>query len=87
MRELESCILRALIRSEGGVIGSEHIQFDVVQLDQDAIEQKALENALTSANGSIKGAAKLLGLHRNTVYNRMKRYGIEAYQYRGRRNQ
>lgn len=40
------------------------------------IEQKALVKALEEAGGNISKAAKVLGLSRDTIYRRMRKYGI-----------
>jgi DNA-binding NtrC family response regulator len=41
-----------------------------------AVEQAALRDALTRAEGSPTKAAKLLGISRASIYNKMKEYGI-----------
>ncbi len=84
VRELESCIVRALIQSEGNnVIGSDDIQMEEMHRQHHDAERQQLEEALRSTGGSIKGAARILGVHRNTVYHRMKNFGIDLNQYRG----
>jgi len=43
-------------------------------------EKEALIGALRKAGGRKAEAAKILGVHRMTVRNRMKKYGIESEQ-------
>ena len=40
-------------------------------------EKEALIQALKQANGNQSEAARILGINRVTVWNRMKKYGIE----------
>jgi transcriptional regulator with PAS, ATPase and Fis domain len=42
-----------------------------------AIEKEAIENALRFYNGNITRASKALGIGRNTLYEKIKRYSIE----------
>ncbi|MGD8989878.1 MAG: helix-turn-helix domain-containing protein, partial [Desulfobacterales bacterium] len=41
-------------------------------------EKKALIDALLQARGNQTQAARLLGVNRVTVWNRMKKYGIDV---------
>ena len=41
------------------------------------IETEAIRNALTKARWSATKAAKLLGISRASIYNKMARYGID----------
>lgn len=83
VRELESCIIRAIIASGGKeVIGIEDIQLDGMQGEIYNAERIALEKALSNSGGSIKQAARLLHVHRNTVYNRIKKAGINLMSFR-----
>jgi PAS domain S-box-containing protein len=43
----------------------------------DATEKKALIDALKKTNGNQSQAARILGINRVTVWNRMKKYGID----------
>jgi two-component system response regulator AtoC len=43
----------------------------------DDVERTAILQALTECRGNKKKAAELLGIQRPTLYNKMKRYGIE----------
>ena len=46
-------------------------------LNLDDREREAILSALAKAHGNKKKAAQLLGIHRPTLYSKMKRYGIE----------
>ena len=46
-------------------------------LNLEARERETLLLALAKANGNKKKAAQLLGIHRPTLYSKMKRYGME----------
>lgn len=43
----------------------------------ETLEKRAIENALSVANGNITTTANLLGVTRNTIYNKMKKYNLE----------
>jgi DNA-binding NtrC family response regulator len=45
---------------------------------RDAAEQQEIERALKETNGQIAEAAKLLGVSRTTLWERMRRFGINA---------
>ena len=47
-------------------------------LNLDDRERQAILQALAQTHGNKLKAAKMLGIHRPTLYNKMKRYGIEA---------
>ena len=44
---------------------------------RDIAEKEALVGALRQANGNQSQAARILGINRVTVWNRMKKYGID----------
>ena len=45
-------------------------------LNLDDRERRAIVQALAHTHGNKLKAAKMLGIHRPTLYNKMKRYGI-----------
>jgi len=46
------------------------------------VKREAIVNALTQKGGNINQAAAMLGLSRNTIYNKMKQYGITIDSFR-----
>ncbi|MBA4260803.1 MAG: PEP-CTERM-box response regulator transcription factor [Comamonadaceae bacterium] len=89
IRELENCIKRAVIMSDGPVItlddlglpGADGINpgaaFDLRTVREDA-ERGAVIAALAHANGNVLRSAELLGVSRPTLYDLMHRLGIKA---------
>ncbi len=89
VRELENCIKRAVIMSEGSMIGADDIglQSNAVVADdfglnlrqvRDEAERRAALRALAHSDNNIARASELLGVSRPTLYDLMKRFGIEA---------
>jgi two-component system NtrC family response regulator len=89
VRELENCIRRAVILTDGPLLGARELglptapQFGApVNLRQvrDAAEYKVMVTALARANGSIVKAAQMLGVSRPTLYDLMHHHGIRIAQ-------
>jgi len=84
VRELEYCIIRAILSSDGrDMIEADEIEF----LDDDiesghTTERKAFEQILRRASGNINSVSRQLGVHRNTVYNRIRRFNIDLVRCR-----
>lgn len=90
VRELENLIERAIVLSVGQVIDVEDIDpfirsrvplntsAGTGDLNLDSLEKRAILEALERTGGSLKEAADLLGIHRNTIRLKMKKYGIRA---------
>ncbi len=88
VRELKSALEYAFVICEKGLIGMEHLPFQIkknvptagrdIPLDnrKDQAERKALLEALQQTGGNQSQAARILGINRVTVWNRMKKYGI-----------
>jgi two-component system response regulator FlrC len=84
VRELANALERAAILAEGAVIQAEHIWLDASS-DRPAAELKpladlerdAIERALHTVRGNRRRAAELLGIGERTLYDKLKRYGIE----------
>jgi two-component system response regulator AtoC len=88
VRELKNCIERAVIFCDAPVIEEEHLpaQYGKIR-DQgfpgslDAIYQKIskekISEALAASRGEKQKAAKLLNISRKTLYNRMKKLGMQ----------
>ena len=49
---------------------------DIVAGATRAVEKQALRDALSKTGGSPSRAARLLGISRTSIYNKMKEYGI-----------
>ena len=89
VRELKSILHYAFTIAENGPITCDHLppQFmGHIELDEDkpsllgvkdAKEKKSLLEALKEAGGNQTRAAKMLGVNRVTVWNRMRKYGID----------
>lgn len=96
IRELRSVLEYAFVIAESGMIDVEHLpaphtldEAKVPPTDSRETpsarsgppsEKEALIEALRAAGGRKTEAAKILGIHRMTVWNRMKKYGIESEQ-------
>ncbi|HOP15919.1 MAG TPA: helix-turn-helix domain-containing protein, partial [Gammaproteobacteria bacterium] len=48
----------------------------------DCFERTLIEQQLKASNGSIKDTMAALGLPRKTLYDKMKKYGLERDDYR-----
>jgi PAS domain S-box-containing protein len=89
VRELKSAIEYAFVVAESGLIEqaqlpshifhAEHAAYgDQPEADPKKVnEKKALVDALRRSGGNQSQAARLLGINRVTVWNRMKKYGID----------
>jgi two-component system, NtrC family, response regulator len=87
IREMENCIKRAVIMSEGRQITAmdlglidDPVEPESINLRQvrDIAECKAVLRALARMDGNIAKAADLLGVSRPTLYDLMNRHGIQA---------
>ncbi len=84
IRELQHTIEKAVIMCEGNIIKPEHLGlYESIKpsaLDENAtledIERKAIVDAINSNNGNLSLVAQKLGITRQTLYNKIKRYGI-----------
>ena len=89
VRELNSALEYAFVIAEEGLIHPEQLPLqiagekkggDVVSflpVRGDPTEKAALIEALRESNGNQSQAARILGINRVTVWNRMKKYGID----------
>ncbi|NDY42253.1 PAS domain S-box protein [Dissulfurirhabdus thermomarina] len=88
VRELKSAFEYAAVTARGPFLQPEDFPPDIVRwgrgrgaaaagpADRRALERRELVEALRRAGGSRTRAARLLGVSRVTVWNRMKRYGV-----------
>jgi DNA-binding NtrC family response regulator len=84
VRELEHAMEKAVIMSESGKLhvgdffsgGTSGVKNEISVLKLDQMEEKMITLAIESNAGNIKAAAQQLGITRQTLYNKMKKYGI-----------
>ncbi|WP_454774820.1 PEP-CTERM-box response regulator transcription factor [Janthinobacterium tructae] len=89
VREVENCIRRAVIMSDGPQIAADDLGLpasaqatpmdEAINLRQarEAAEYKVMVRALARADGNIAKAAELLGVSRPTLYDLMNHHGIK----------
>lgn len=91
VRECKNLLKQASFLSDGGMIEVKHcLPFmrdtgqsgstleHVRELNLKVLEKQAILQSLTVANGNMSAAAKMLGIGRNTLYRKMKRYGLDS---------
>lgn len=61
-----------------GAMAQPGLEVSIASLKLDDRERHAILQALAETHGNKLKAAKMLGIHRPTLYNKMKRYGIEV---------
>ena len=86
IRELQNCIEKAVILSDGTTLTAKDIQLEQVKAGasaagtlkevSDAEEERMVREAVLRSNGNISAAAKALGVSRPTLYAKMKKYGL-----------
>ena len=86
IRELQNCIEKAVILSEGTTLTAKDIQLEQAKAGtpaagtlkevNDAEEERLVREAVERSNGNISAAAKMLGISRPTLYAKMKKYGL-----------
>ena len=89
IRELQNCIEKAVILSEGEILTGKDIQLDTrsgqgVMSDASVMpgltghlsEEAQVREAMERTGGNISAAAKLLGVSRPTLYAKLKKYGL-----------
>ena len=77
IRELQNCIEKAVILSEGAVLTAKNVQVDArSQSGMTGDEESLVREAVERSGGNISAAAKLLGISRPTLYAKMKKYNI-----------
>ena len=87
IRELQNCIEKAVILSEGPVIHAKDLQINPSDLVEGArneeqsesledAEEQVIRKAMKQYNGNLSLVAKALKISRPTLYNRLKKYNI-----------
>jgi DNA-binding NtrC family response regulator len=86
IRELRNILERAVLLSDRGTIEVEALGLGAapgpvgatldVSLSLAEVERRQIEAVLADTRGRIDPAARRLGIHRSSLYNKLKRYGI-----------
>ena len=85
IRELQHAIEKAVILSDGGMISAEDIDGGNQQRKEkpleevqtlDEMESRMIEKTIRECEGNLSVVAARLGISRQTLYNKIKRYGI-----------
>ncbi|SHL82257.1 sigma-54-dependent transcriptional regulator [Flavobacterium chilense] len=87
LRELQNCVKRATLLSQGDFIESEVLPAEFFQIQKQQSnngnfslsenEKEAIIHALSKAQNNKSEAAKLLKITRKTLYNKLKQYNID----------
>ncbi len=83
IRELQNIMEKAVIMCDGGEILPEHLQIHVpkgqvrnVASTLEDMERAAIAEAIELCGGNLSMVAQRLGVTRQTLYNKIKRYGL-----------
>jgi DNA-binding NtrC family response regulator len=83
VRELENAVERALVIAQGTEVQPSDFPFQVQQAPAAAgrsleeIEKAHIERILEESERNLSRAARVLGIDRTTLYNKLKRYGLK----------
>jgi len=79
VRELQNAIERAVVMCRGAQIEQEHFPFTAAtpDLSLSAMEQAHIRRVLAACEHNVSLAARTLGIDRVTLYNKMKKFGID----------
>jgi len=95
IRELENIIEHGFVLCRGSIIKREHLPPELLQSEVDFEQSKKLEstpvtesideqtriiNTIRNCGGLISKAAKELGMHRSTLWRKIKRYRIDIHE-------
>ena len=72
---MSAAALRDLLEALVDGLVSKGVPYDTAR---QAFEKRFIERALEEAGGSVGGAARAMGIHRNTVTRKMAEYKIRA---------
>lgn len=86
IRELEHAIEKAVIINENGILNEEHFNFprksasstgiDSSVSTLEEMELQMILKAMDKCNGNLSAVAAQLGITRQTLYNKMKKFGL-----------
>jgi len=90
IRELKNCIERSVIFCDKSEIIPENLPMQYKRVTDfkdndiksvyDKVTREVILNALTKADGSKTKAAEILNINRRTLYNKMKRIGLDKWE-------
>ena len=82
IRELQNTMEKAVIMCDGDTINADHLELHTAQRPVteaqtlEEIERQTIAAAITQCGGNLSQAATQLGITRQTLYNKIKRYGL-----------
>ncbi len=84
VRELQHTIEKAVILSEGNILKPDDFYFRTglmassteTDLNLEEMEKRLILNAISKSGNNMSAAAELLGITRQTLYNKLKKYGL-----------
>ena len=84
IRELQNCIEKAVILSDGTTLTEKDLQLErsgkpavtTIRAVSESEEERLIRDAMARTGGNISGAAKMLGVSRPTLYAKLKKYGL-----------
>ena len=84
VRELQHCMERAVILTEGKIIGKDSFQFSTAASTStssfdgslDEVEARLIGYSIKKYGGNMSTVALQLGISRQTLYNKIKKYGL-----------
>ncbi|HDL02942.1 MAG: Fis family transcriptional regulator [Candidatus Zixiibacteriota bacterium] len=97
IRELENIIEYGFVVCRGSIIQKVHLPSEIAGADADEFikasssltpitrtidEESSIKQALTAAGGNISEAAQELGIHRTTLWRRLKRYNLDTSSFK-----
>jgi transcriptional regulator with PAS, ATPase and Fis domain len=95
VRELENIIERSFILCQSGLIDIGHLPEELthaganlqggsrIHCAHDLIDAQAIRNAMAHSNNNRSAAARELGMHKTTLFRKMKRLGLSFPSRRG----
>ena len=88
IRELKNVMERSVVFAEDGLILPKHLPGYLLSvcdnsgqegsLSLEEAERRAIVQALEKSSGNITAAAEVLGIARNTLYNKLRKYNIDC---------
>ena len=84
IRELQNCIEKAVILSEGDMLTLKDLQLErsgkpvgtTIRAVSESEEERLIRDTMERTGGNISAAAKMLGVSRPTLYAKLKKYGL-----------